>query len=250
MFKVIYIEAPKTWPDELNQFLNKNKELIAGWECNDLKTTSALQFDQMIYAMRDILRGYSLHGYHCTKLTEDEIMHIQAHGMSLQDKQSLCARIDTLLDKELISHEIALRLKIENQADDDNRAKMLWFCFYEPFIAGEGGIERFFRSWGGEALYNSHEGTPETGLALLEIGTPCIVEAIVPMANIDNSFLPSREIYREFLKSIGYQINEPTECEAYSQVGIASNNIIGIVKYPDERFVQLTKCNEWHDQIE
>jgi hypothetical protein len=49
------------------------------------------------------------------------------------------------------------RQKSENQSDEKYRKNMIWFCFFLPKIAGEHGIMRFFRSWGGEALYNSHE---------------------------------------------------------------------------------------------
>lgn len=249
MPEIIYINDPRTWPDDLIQFLNENEELIAGWECSAPKTTLVYQFDNMIYALRDILRGFSLRGYHCTKLIEDEIVQIQTRGMSLQNRQSLCVRIDGLLDQNLIDSDIASRLKNENQADDTNRARMLWFCFFDPFIAGEGGIERFFRSWGGEALYNSHENDPETGAALLGIGLPCIIEAIVPMVNLHECYLPETQIYRVYLQSKSHHITEPTEHEGYSRFNISAHNIQYIIKYPEPRFIELTKCNEWDEAL-
>lgn len=246
---IITINSPETWPDDLHQFLNDNYEIIVGWECSEPKTTLACQFDEMIYAMRDILRTYSLRGYHCTKLTEDEIIHIETNGMLLQDRQSLCVRINSLLNQNLIDNDIASRLRCENQADDTNRARMLWFCFFDPFIAGEGGIERFFRSWGGEALYNSHEDDPETGEVLLEIGLPCIIEAIVPMRNLHECYLPETQVYRTYLQSRGHHITEPTEHEGYSRYNIDPLNIQAIIKYPEPRFIELTQCNEWDELL-
>lgn len=249
MPEVLNIDDTDTWPDELNHFLSENEDLIIGWECDAPKTTSAIQFDQMIYSMRKILKKYSLLGYHCTKLTDSEITHIQAHGMSLQDKGSLCVRIDELLTQELITNAVAERLRNENQADEEYRKNMLWFCFYPLYLAEQDGIERFFRSWGGEALYNSHENDLETGKILLTIGTPCIIEAIVSMQNIDDCFLPEQHIYRVYLKGKGHSITEPTGYEAFSIANLAPECILRIIKYPEKRFIELTKYNEWDELL-
>lgn len=60
-----------------------------------------------------------------------------------QNSASLNARIDMLVNQQLVTNEIAQSLKKSNQSGDSNRANMQWFCFFEPFIAGESGIGRF-----------------------------------------------------------------------------------------------------------
>ncbi len=48
-------------------------------------------------------------------------------------------------------------------------------------LRSEGAVGRLFRSWGGEALYNSHEDDLETGPLLRRIGTPCIWIVVLPI---------------------------------------------------------------------
>lgn len=187
------------------------------------------------------MRSHSLIGYHCTKLTSEEIENIRTNGMSVQNADSLSARIERLLFSNLISLEVAQCLKEKNQANDRNRAGKLWFCFFEPFLAGADGIERFFRSWGGEALYNLHESSPITGAALRGIGTPCIIRANVPIFSMIDSKFPDGAMARVLLSKLGHRIKIPIEHVGYSTQNIAPQNIIEIIEYPSEMFVELTK---------
>ena len=84
-------------------------------------------------------------------------------------------RIEALVKDKLIAPDIAERLKSKNQADKNYRARKVWFCFFPPRNAGEHGIKRFFRHWGGEALYVCHENDPLTSHAISCIGLPRIV---------------------------------------------------------------------------
>ncbi|MDD2609367.1 MAG: hypothetical protein PHX60_06670 [Giesbergeria sp.] len=165
--------------------------------------------------------------------------------MIMQNATSLNLRIDQLLHAGLVDYEVAQCLKAVNQANDSNRANMLWFCFYEPFLAGESGIGRFFKSWGGEALYNSHEDDPVTGAALCNIGIPCLIKANVPIASMKDSVFPDGVIAREFLSHRGHQVETSTRSQGYSTKNISVQNIIEIIEHPSARFIELTKCEAW-----
>jgi len=197
--------------------------------------------------MRDVLRKYSLIGYHCTKLTVDEIKDIRTNGMLLQNGNSLKNRVSSLRESGLISADIEQELITRNQADDHNRANMLWFCFFEPFLAGRYGIERFFRSWGGEALYNSHEDRPVTGDALLNIGTPCVIKAKVSMASLKDTYYPDSSMIRAFLSKRGHQLENEIEHEGFSTRDIDAQDIIEIIEHPSDQFNALTKFDSWSD---
>ncbi len=199
--------------------------------------------------MRDLLRRYSLIGYHCTKLTREEIESVRNDGLLLQNAISLNRRIDRLQSAGAINAKVATCLKQNNQADDPYRAKMLWFCFFEPYIAGQGGIERLFRSWGGEALYNSHERDPVTGSTLLSIGTPCVVKACVPIDFLKDSHFPDTSMIRAFLSHRGHQLENPIEHEGFSTKNIPSSNILGVFEYPGTQFIRLTQCDEWENGL-
>lgn len=197
-------------------FLESKHETFLGWECGCQRTSPTTEYDSAIYQMRNILKEYSLVGYHCTKLTKNEIEAIHLKGMLLQNSDSLRKRIFSLVESGSLSEKIAQNLITKNQANDSNRANMLWFCFYKPYLAGRYGIERFFRSWGGEALYNSHENTPVTGAVLLTIGKPCIIKVNVPMATLKGSYYPVSSMVRVFLSQRGHRLDNSIEHEGYS----------------------------------
>lgn len=158
-------------------------------------------------------------------------------------------RIDRLVNNEQMNLDIASRLKAENQADDDNRAGILWFCFFPAKAAGEDGIERFFRSWGGEALYNSHEDDAETGPALKAIGIPCIIEADVPISCLAEHCYLIDKIARIYLKNRGLKTRECCDLEAYAETNIRPEAVRQVIRYPSDEFIALTGCNEWSEPL-
>lgn len=239
----VIIESKETWPDEVIAFLDNNIKAFWGWECSCCPYDK--NYDDLIYEFRSILKKYNLIGYHCTKLTRREITEVFNKGMTLQNLDSLKNRIDLLKKQNFINKDIAEKLTSTNQADHKYRANMLWFCFFQPYLAGQSGIERFFRSWGGEALYNSHEGTPDTGEKLLKIGIPCIIKAIVPMSVLQDSYLPDGPIIRAYLKDKGHELSNSIEHEGFSRQSIPPENILEIAEYPSASFSALTKCDEW-----
>ena len=191
------------------------------------------------------MNGHLLHGYHCTRLTEPEIQNIMLNGMQLPNKQMLDRRIQSIQGAGLIESYIATRLKNENQAICSNRAEMIWFCFYRPYIAGQSGIQRLFRSWGGEALYNSHEKDPQTGPILKSIGTPCLIEANVPIADLGVHSTLCEKVARLFLIKRGLKKKKCVDHDDKANSPILSRNIKRIIQYPDPDFIALTHCNKW-----
>lgn len=230
---------------DVSNFLETNFKRFQGWECDCCTRSSPSSYDSLVEELRDILRRHSLIGYHCTRLTKEEIESIRVSGMVLQNSESLDARIDRLLHDNLIDAEVACRLKGRNQADDDNRSHKLWFCFYNPSIASESGIGRFFRSWGGEALYNSHESDPYTGKVLRTIGTPCIIKVNVPIESMKESKFPDGAMARVLLSNYNHQLRIPIEHGGYSIKNIPVERIIEIIEHPSKEFNELAKCDGW-----
>jgi len=223
--------------------LETNLKGFEGWECDCCTYLNPSSYDSLVQEFRDILRRYSLIGYHCTRLTKEEIESIRFGGMVLQNSASLGARIDRLLHQKLISTEVAQCLKSKNQSNDRNRSNKLWFCFFNPSIAGESGIGRFFKSWGGEALYNSHERDLDTGKVLRSVGAPCIIKVDLPIASMKESKFPDGAMARVLLSSFGHQLKIPIEHAGYSINNISAQNIIEIIEHPSKEFIELTKCD-------
>jgi hypothetical protein len=122
-------------------------------------------------------------------------------------------RIDSVAAAGGFSPTVATLLKSKNQAHEPNRAGRVWFAFFPPSRAGESGIGDFFRYWGGEALYNFHDRNRDATPMIGKVGTPCIVEADVPIALMPSAVGVAFKIVRSFLIARGYQTTEPLDHE-------------------------------------
>lgn len=162
--------------------------------------------------------------------------------MQLPNLTMLRSRIQALLDSGTIDQAIAQRLLEKNQADESNRINRIWFCFFAPHLAREGGIESLLRYGGGEALYNSHDHDLETGPVLARIGAPCLVEADVP--TLGPGFLDMK-VARQFLIWRGFTTSEPVEHEDPAGRGIPAQNIRRIIKFLEPDFIALTQRDRW-----
>jgi hypothetical protein len=245
----LLLSDSSTWPAEVVDYLNRNRRLFVDWELSRMvdgkPSSDPERYDRAILGLRNVLREHALRGYHCSRLTDPEIRNIRSWGMSLPSKALLCSRIDAVEQAKLIEADIATRLKNENQANDSYRRGRLWFCFYPPRMAGQAGIERFFRSWGGEALYSSHERNPQTGKALRTIGIPIVIEADVPMASLPDHSCLGQKVVRRFLLDRGVNINEPVDHEDRALQSLPPPNIRRIIRFPEPDFIQLTGCDKW-----
>jgi hypothetical protein len=239
---------PETWPHPLRAYLDDHHDLFLGWESKN-GYVSAKAFDDAIYGLMDALLPYAITGWHCSRLTDAEIDHILSQGMQLPDAAMLDRRIDALVAAGHLTEDVARRLKAKNQSGDSNRAGMLWFCFFPPRGAGEHGIERFFRHWGGEALYNSHEDDPVTSSAISGIGTPCLIEADVPIASLEKHGGLSFKVYRRFLASRGYDTREPVEHGDRIKSPLAVEAIRRVIRFPGPEFQSFTGCADWRTPI-
>jgi len=256
--KFIYIDDELTWPAELYNFLSSNLDALRDWEVQQTENKKQLSherilqlvkaYDNVIKGLRKILDNYYLHGYHCTRLTELEIREIGSNGMSLPNVDSLSRRIRLLQNENTITSKVAELLLSDNQAGDGNRANMIWFCFFKPYIGGQLGIQRFFKSWGGEALYNSHERNPLTGTLLNGIGNPCVVEAKVPISKMEGPGLAIK-IAKQFMINKGIANKERTDHEGYINSFLPAGYIMKIHKFPEYGFIELTKCNLWNYKL-
>jgi len=125
--------------------------------------------------------------------------------MQLPNSNALSDRIQKAQEAGQIDRHVADGLRAENLANESNRAGMIWFCFYPPHFASQGGTERLFRSWGGEARYCLHERDSITGPVLKSLGGPCLVEADEPIANLAKHSFLEVHIYRQFLTNRGLE---------------------------------------------
>lgn len=248
------LNIKETWPDDLLKALERDRPIFEGWELQRIRargapSVSGRDYDRALHRLTSVLINYRLHGYHCTRLTVAEIAHIRSTGMQLPDETVLRQRIDTLRDAGLIDGGTAADLVAENQAAETYRAGRIWFCFFPPRLAGEGGISALLRFWGGEALYNSHDEHPVRGPLLAGLGTPCLVEADIPIADLRGPASLAMKVGRQFVIWNGLQTREPVEHEDCVVRPLPTANILRIIAFPEREFVELTGCDIWRKPL-
>ena len=106
---------------------------------------------------------------------------------------------------------------------------MLWFIFSRNLLQDEGRVQRLFTLWGGEALYSRHEEDGETGPILRSIGTPCIVEAELPIAGIEAHWEPAQWIARPFLDRRGISDGHSPERDGHVREPIGPERVRRVI---------------------
>jgi hypothetical protein len=245
---VVDLEAVLTWPAELLVYLAAHHEVFLDWANGPVRVDAAT-YDRAIYGLIDAMRPYAVIGWHCTRLTDREIAAIGVSGMSLPDAAMLIRRINAAIEEGLLTTAVGERLKAKNQAHESNRAGVVWFCFFPPHLAGEGGIGDLLRFWGGEALYNSHDRHPETAAVLRSVGTPSIVEAEVPIAFLEPHGGLAFKVVRRYLISRGYETPEPCEHEDRVKQPLPAGCIRRVVSFPIADFLELSGCEFWREPL-
>ena len=265
---VLDLDSPQSWPKELLAHLDKHHEFFLQWENDQAQPfdfdklidsfipsedhqgqSSSQEYDQVCRGLRRVLQPYDILGWHCTRLTDFEAAEIQSNGVQLPNARMLARRIDALSNRNCINRNIARHFKCKNQADHNNRAGRVWFCFFPPWKQGEHGIGKFFRYWGGEALYRCHEDDLVTSSALSSIGTARIVEADVPIALLREFGYLEPNIYRRYLISRGacnLPLCDYEDCIVHP---LPAENVRCIISFPEPDFCSLTHCSDWDNPI-
>jgi hypothetical protein len=238
-----------TWPADVLAYLDEQRGLFLNWEKStdgsERRTAAPKQYDRALEGLRAVLNNHTLHGYHCARLTAGEIEHIENNGMQLPNGAFLCQRIRRIEAEGQINSAIAGAFMESNQADATNRANKIWFCFFPPYIGGESGISPLLRYWGGEALYGLHDEHAERGPILERLGTPCLVEADVPITSLRGpSFLDVKAV-RQYLMTRACPTTEPLEHEDYAIKPIPARQIRRVIRFPEPEFIALTRCDSW-----
>lgn len=152
--------------------------------------------------------------------------------MQLPNLAMLQRRIAALVNAGVMPAAFAQRLLAENQADERNRAGMIWFCFFPPRIAGEDGIGRLFRSWGAEAPYNS-----------------CLVEGDVHINTLEPAGRLDFNITLRYLIYRGFETRESVDHENRAKQPLGSDCIPRVIAHPEPEFVALTDCGSWDSPL-
>ncbi|MEI7035905.1 hypothetical protein [Fulvimonas yonginensis] len=245
---LLNLDRPDEWPDPLKVVLDEIRPIMRAWEL-DLPAKKATAFDPTITALGHALQPYCVRGWHCTRLTEDEATCVEAHGLEPLSAALIERRITVQEQRGALPAIVADALRAGHQGHAPNRASMIWFCFFPPREAGEGGLYRLFNYWGGEAIYGPHDPDGQAASLLRRLGVPCIVEADVPLAWLPNTFRVATSVARRDLIHHGEPVTEPVEVEHYSVRAIPGDLIRAVHRFPGPQFIALSGCDKWRASL-
>jgi hypothetical protein len=264
---VIDLESEETWPDELRSLLQKHTPLLVAFEREraridrlcERNVRARIQPPVNRYAraraavleqVETILSGKNLLGFHCTRLTEDEICTIRSEGLQPLSPELVEGRVQNRVISGDITKEFATKLLSRHQAGDENRRGKTWFVFSKSLLRDESGMWRLFRSWGGEALYNGREEDPVSRTVLRRIGSPCIV---VSSVRIDDRLGPVCQVGERFvarwLQKRRVQTNCSPEMEGYVNARLGSDRVLMVLPHLHPDIAKLTRYRKWRQSI-
>ncbi|HDS1082895.1 hypothetical protein B9Y76_19820 [Stenotrophomonas maltophilia] len=243
------LSQPATWPGELREVLNELRPVFRSWEL-DLADRAAPAFDAAIRTLGEALMPHAMRGYHFTRLTEEEAGHIRENGLEVLSPGLLERRIAAQVTRGELAEDHAQRLLANNQVRDRNRSGKAWFCFYPAHEAREYGVRSLLGHWGGEALYNFNAEDPKLGRVLKSLGSPALVEAVVPVAFLSTTNGLAKAVARLDLIHQGVRSSEyPDKFEDYSTQALEASMVRRVVLHPGSEFLELTQCQQWYEPL-
>jgi hypothetical protein len=256
--KTFSLDDETTWPQDVLLRLQDGFDTIYNYERrrNEIDSLGTANYvlagmpdnpwrrerELLISEIEADIQGFSLIGYHCTRLVSAEIVAIRNGGLRPLSSDLLLSRISALVSAGLIDNKVGERLRAKNCSNDPNRRSRVWFVFSRETLRDEQGLWRLFGYWGGEALYNCHEDDNEMGPLLKRIGQPCIIVAPVPTSAIDTFMLVGERIVASYLERRNIRTRAGAEMEGYIQEPLPVQRVIGRA---EAEFGTLTGCSEW-----
>jgi hypothetical protein len=193
----------------------------------------------------EILSRERLLGFHCTRLLPYEAAEIREIGLCPPSPKFLAERINRAREAGYLPAKLCRRLRDENQAEDANRVGRICFVHRRSCLRAESSVHRFFESWGGEVLYNSHEQDPTTGPTLRSLGEPYIVIASLPVNKLEGfGYNLSRYFANKLLNdSTRGKAGRPELPETSIAGPVPSKWVVELVSFRDASFESLTQCH-------
>ncbi len=212
--------------------------------------------DETIAVIDDLICGRHLIGWHCTRLTADEIERIRREGMRVTGRDLATERVHACVTAGEISAEFAKLLLAHSCAEHTgnlkeygNRKGQIHFCFTSGLLRNEYGVSRLLSTWGGEMLYWHHADDPAVDGALRAIGTACIIEAAIPVTEIEACGSIGERFLRWFLHRHDVKTENDDDWAGHTKVSVPGSRILRIIPRSDADFNRLTECDRWSEPI-
>lgn len=258
----LFIDDPSSWPPEVRTLLDDRLLKLRAYEGERrrIETLCARDvhvrmnpppnpfeqvFNGTIEEVRRAIASLNVRGWHCTRLTEDEVKDLADNGLSPLSQDDLLHRIDRRERLGDVSSAQSARLKAKHQAGSSGRAGAIHFGFTQAELLDQSAVGRLLTSWGGEALYNSHENDAETGPLLRRIGAPRLVLVALPIVDVCTFQGIAESVYRYRMHVAGVSTSNNYGCEGTLRRPTKPNEIVRVLTLGENEFERMTQCSRW-----
>jgi hypothetical protein len=265
----IEIEVESTWPEEFLGEARKHRSLIINYQRERQRIDRMVQDDvigrsfppanrhepdyrALVSRLDALLMPHRLVGYHCTRLTPQEIAWIKAEGMRTLSVELVHEKIRQCVSGGHLTPDqgdFLVRHKFQMAALSDrhgSRTGMTHFCANSSTLRISWDVFRLFRSWGGEATRGSPAGHPEILREIAHIGTPCVVKCAIPFADVQHYWINFAECFlsRFVAPEVEYP-HPPADFNFYTEVDLPGANVLQVIEFVDAEFEELTGYSGW-----
>lgn len=266
----IELEDYASWPEQLRGFVEARREqLVAyhherqridrlGWTDVRVRIDPPPNeyrpaYEYAVAHVEALLRGHRLVGYHCTRLTPDEMRRVRTEGLLALSPNLVQKRLVALVDAGEMTqvecdhflHSVMLKAHLANQ--HGNRTGMVWLCPNRSALRDSFGVYRLFRSWGGEALYAGFERDPSAAAMLARHGVPVIVKCAV---TLPTDALHGCRAANLLSNAVRHEIEHPEPSPTFDwcvKRDLEPAEVVDIIAFDDPRFEELTGYARWPD---
>jgi hypothetical protein len=262
----IFVDDETTWPAELRRALDGALPELRRYEAVREEFDARAEQDIVfrlrrpsnphaaakLRAVEDgnrAMAGRDIIGFHCSRLHDNDVADLRASGFRPLAAAHLHQRIEQRLSAGDIPPAVALSLRASPGADNADRARRTWFVFTRALLQDESGIWRLLRSWGGEALYSSHEYDQAIAPLLRSIGVPSIVKTRVPADDVEHCSEIGERLRRGFLLRRDIRADNDGKMEGYVRTAIGAERIMDIYRFGQPAFERLTQYKTWAKRL-
>ena len=235
----------------------QNKDMILSYHRN--MNGYETPYEELVDHLEKLLRPHRIVAYHCTRLTAEEIRNIKQEGLRVltpalvSEKFKLCWQNGYLSKDEYEDLESSKDISDNLENKIGHRTGMVALCGHPAMLKDGNAVSRFFRFWGGEAVYRGNE-DKKIGCVLRRIGTPCIVVCAVPFTLAKTYYKLSQFLLADFVSdfvSDEEQIYNPeAKFDLRIENHLSASEILDVIDYSDSRFENLTVQSGWCPQYQ
>nr|AQQ75020.1 hypothetical protein [uncultured bacterium] len=246
---MLLLDDVNTWPSSVVDIIESNKKACQDYlnakegidtgAAKNISNPYNKQWCGILSKLGIAINDLHVIGFHCTRLTDEEIENIRSGGLEPLTPELIERRLSLLRQQNSITKADYTFLLNNNRSNDDNRKGKVWFFLNSKTLTKESALCRLFRSWGGESIYWGKENDKRIE-HIFKTGKPCIVLGELYVRELDLlQSVPSMLVKIYLNQNMGIVID--ADCCITRRV-----TVVHIIQHGEKLFEQLTGFSRWN----